>query len=418
MATLDGSVVLLCSGSADTRSQIAQSLAAASRVAHDHLLHPEDYWTEEETLVAVYRPPQRTLADLLRDGNLSDGAAVTVLVPALEALEALHSAGIAGVDFGLDSVYVDEAGAPKISLHGTEVRTNAPTVHWRRTDVRVEQDAVAAEALLSRLLADSDGVPKDVRASYAERRWQQAAEALLAWRQPLALSAVIESDAARGRAETRVTRRQLRHAGRDAMRRGWWLGIERISTGVRRLVAEFLPSLRSVRRSVWIMGALGVSAAVAAGVFVLWTPGSSEGARTEGGETPDSELFSDYAEEAGQSEFIETDRQGQSDSSQSTPDADEGTIAAVLEELLFEREACLGSGDIECLGEVVMAGTLLYSDDASGMPQWRAPKSVDVQIDQHLGDAVIATVVSEEQPVSVLAVNTETGWLLREIWPA
>lgn len=417
LAVLDDNVVLLCAANGQARSTVAGTLAAAGRLAHDHVVLPGDYWTEGDTLVVMYPPAQATLAELLREADLSDGAAVTVLVPVLEVLEELHSAGVAGVDLEIESIHVDESGAPLISLHGALLRTDSPTPHWRRTDTCVARDAQALKALLSNLLSAIDAVPTDVESCIADRRWRQAADALLDWRQPLALSAIVENEVEPRQGEARVTRRELRHAGRGGIFKGWRLGIERLAIGARRIAAGILPSLRSVRRGVWITGALGASAAVAAGAVVLWSPGTSEDARTGDGHPSEPELLvGTVEEEARQPEENEPEEEHGAEPSQEDDEADEDAIVAALEELLELREVCLDAGGTDCLDEVVMAGTLLYSDDAAGAPQWRAPATPEVRIDQHLGDAVIASVVSNEQPASVLAVNTEAGWRLREIW--
>lgn len=408
---LNGEVALRCAGDGDTRVQLAEALIAASRVHHEHLLAPSDYWTEGSSLVTLYRVPKQSLADVCGVDGLHEGAAVTVLAPLLSALEAAHAAGVTGLQLDLDSIWVDEAGMPLAWLHGVRVASESPTPFWRKTCAEVERDGAAMDSLIVRVLGDrADALPPIVKSAIAERHWQRAAEELIAWQQPVALSAVIEEDtpAAGARRAQFGSRKELRSARKHARLRFLPLLIDAVVTPALRVLGRWHSAMGEVRRGVWIAGGAGIVAAVSAITLVSLQGTSSSASEAH---KPTSTVERNPVQEASTS-TPETEVDGGIDEA-AVPEED---VETILVQLLQERERCLSTGESDCLSEVVMDGTLLYSDDTMGVPQWRAPESFELLIDQHLGDAVIATVHTNEQPASMLAVNTEAGWRLREIW--
>ena len=392
---------LLVRARGEARSDLAGELAAAS-VTHAHLLVPFDHWTEGEWLVLAYPLPEATLADRLGPEGLSPGAVVTVLSPVLDVLETLHGAGIAGVDLAPTAITIDAAGAPAVLLRGACVRTSSASRRWRTDDPAVEQDAVAAMSLLHRL-AGAQAVPEAVSASIRDRRWSDAAGALLEWAAPLPLSAEFgepESDAPNvPPAKSHPTRRSLR---RSSARRGVIPRLNVALPMVWQTAARVRDGVRSVRPKVWALGAAGLAAVVAA--VVMTAGGGTETAAT----SPTQAVGAPTASEEAPERTAHAEPEPEP--------APEAELETLLAELIAERERCLDLADQHCLQQVVQSGSLLYRDDAAGMPAWRSAGEVDVVVEQRIGDAVIARIEGDTQPASMLAVSTEAGWMIREIW--
>ena len=376
-------------GRGEAREALAQELRAVSRVDHPHLLPIHDCWTESDALVIMRDQTQRTLESVLRDHHrLPPGAAVTVLTPLASLMHACHSAGVVGVQLSPGAIALSANGAPLATGHGLRQETEHPTAHWQHNARAVAADADAFLKLATSLL---DEPSAELTAAVTERAWEKVQNALLSLAAPIPLDSVVVS-AAQSEGDVRMRSQLSRVALRSTERR------QLQSLVLLQQLLYVLQRLRTtVRPRFWVMGAAGCIA-VASVIMLLTVQEPSESAAVAPSVTVESGSHEPSATPVEPSAVHDDDALG------------------AVQALLEQRETCLDAQEEECLIQILMEGSLLYRDDLSGEPSWRMAEGSRVELQQELGDAVIVSVVHEEKPASVLAVNTEAGWLLREVW--
>ena len=382
-------------GEGAAREALTEHLRAAARAEHVHVRPVVDCWSEGETLFIARPLASSTLEQLLRGGRvLAPGAAVTLLAPLARAIGACHRAGVTGVRLLPDAIVLTNNGAPQ--LDGSELRceTDEPSPRWRRQSPGVASDVTEYLRLANSILHDTvPAFEQLVRAG----DWRGVHQWLLDFAAPiplLAASALVtqSTDAQRSHAAA-STRRQIR------IDRAPQLSdlITRAHEAVRSMKAR-------VRPRFWFVALGGAAAAIIATVTILQPNTTGATAHTE---LASSSMPSSSPQPTGM--------QPEEPAASAAPVPVKEPIEAV-ESLLQQREECLAEAADECLRAILMEGSLLYADDMAGEPNWRMPDDAKLSLHQELGDAVIVEVVHEEQPASVLAVNTEAGWVLREIW--
>lgn len=408
-AVVDSRPALMRRARGEARGVLAAELASASLIDHDHVIVPFDHWTEGAWLVVAQPLPEQTLADWIqRHGPLASGAAVTVLVPMLELIDRLHALGIAGVRLDPGMIALDSAGTPRLMLEGAIRRTRTPTPKWRLEDPSVAGDVHAALNLLGSLCgvqSPPDGVVEAIR----DGSWRRACDELTDWATPVPLEAAVPvADAAASARAPAPTRRALRSTRRAR---------PELATALRAFIGRGLRAGRAlsdavaeVRPRVWVLGSAGATAVIVAAVMMMSNTDAGVGAEPAATAVAAAEHpTAAVGEPADSAEHHEPEQESQS----AIP---EGDVVGTLTALLAERERCLDAADMECLSGVVQEGSLLFRDDAAGTPAWRASAAPEVTVTEDLGDAVVVSIDGETGPASMLAVSTEAGWMIREIW--
>lgn len=387
---IGGSVCDVQQGGGAARGALTDEVRAAAAAAHPHIRPVMDCWTEDETLFVARHLAKGTLEPLVRgEHRLAAGAVVTLLAPIASAIGSCHKAGVTGVRLSPARILLTANGAPQLDGIGLRIEIERPTPQWLH-----ESEGVAADvAEFIRLIRSvADDLETALTPMIEARDWRGTYRWLLASTAPVPLMAsraVVES---RQRAQQPITRRQL-----HGSRRPTWLSRAK----------QLLRDLgQRVRPRYWaIAGAGAIACGITAVALGPWQPDGAE---------PDSAAV-----------VAPTQMSGSSDSPAS-PDAMQVAATAApavsdepvdaVETLLRQREECLNQAEDECLRAILMEGSLLFADDLAGNPSWRLPADASFTLHQELGDAVIVHVEHEQQPASVLAVNTEAGWVLREIW--
>lgn len=390
------------------RELLAAEVVATERSRHPHMTRIVDCWSEGETLVVLRPSCRQTLDDILRTHpRMPPGVAVTVLAPIAAAIGACHENGVAGIALRPTDIAITDNGTPMLRGHAVAAETESVTPHWAAASAAVQADRAEFSALVEVLFeAPSTAVVEAV----ARGDWRQVSSELMTMAPPAPVGSLRDvsnaQDAAADQKQQRrirqtMTRRMLRREERRGM-------LSRVSGVLTQSTASFLNGVRAIRPKFWIVGGAGVAAVLAAAVAVVQIPDSTAQDAVE------PTVSATTAPTMSSAHPTTAPTQSPSAPSLAPADADEPLEAVAV--LLEERERCLDEQADECLRAILMQGSLLYADDLAGEPQWRYAPGSALELQQELGDAVIVSVAHEEQPASVLAVNTEAGWLLREVW--
>ncbi|MFD1713724.1 hypothetical protein ACFSBZ_04495 [Amnibacterium flavum] len=416
----DRVVVLRLFGTDVAEGALMSQIGAARAVDCDHLLPLVDVATTAEGRVLLVTPwlAGGSLGELLATrGALSVAEAVGVLVAVLRAVEALHDAGWSHGRVHPSSVLLASDGTPVLAGLGDAAPLDEPT--------RVDDREGLAE-LATRILPDAEvrGIPRLLR----ERALREAELAVLASADPRPVSMTARSAtppdirslvaADSGTVET-VSQRPSRL---DPVL--GWLGDSPVAASISDAWGRMRTTVGSVRRGVWLVAALSVSALIAAAVLIPQTGRPAEALSTD-----PSPRASIAAPEPAEGTRDATDRAAEptapsspsssAEPSESAIDGDDPLSALVA--LLDLRERCYDAGSVECLDGVDQAGSAAYDADASLVGRLesgavRPPRLTTghAPFVQRTGDSALVATTS----VSVLLIRTEEGWRIRDTFDA
>lgn len=378
LAAYGDAAVELHVGTGAAAAPVAAEAEVLLRATHPHVLPVLDVATQDGAVVLVRPRSAATAAEwLLARGAPRAGEVVTLVVPVLEAVAALHASGATAGCLDLHAIVLDDDGAPSIVGAGAAQETTRPTEAWREASEGVAADCAALVALVDDLLTACDEqVPTAVRERLAARDAAGAATALLAaW--PALPIARTRSEPAAQRQERQRRRVRLDAAAPLPVR---WLQL---------LLERCAPMVASVRRPVWIAAGAGAAALVVALVL-----GGADAT---------------VADEAEPAATLAASEASPVATTRPVPDVTAIEAAAAL---LAAREACLEAADEACLADI------LDPTGGAASATWRLPADAAMTEVAVLGDAVLVDVASSSEPASVLVVRTDAGWMLRDAWAA
>ena len=418
---------------------IDTEIEALGRASSPHLIRLQDLATAPDgrPCLILQRLAPHGLARLLADRDALDaGEAITVLAPIAEAVGELHRVGVAHGNLRPSAILFDGSAAPVIAGFGhasligdfpaTTIERSLTTAQLA-DEPRVSDDLVGLKllcrAVLARVrgidaqtselfswfdMAGSTMVAADVTHELAERLFD------LATPLPLALPSAVHE------IESRPAPRRLESTAsappdqEPTPRRGWmsvlhlpdWLD-NAVSAGMgARSFRERLSTVRalfgSVRKPVWVAGALGVVALAAA--LVLIPPAQTDAAPTDQGEPAPR-----AAAQPGSAAIRADDP------------------AAAARELFDTRALCLRDRSVQCLDGVDQVDSAAMEVDRhlirsrqrsaseSGTVATRASSATIVE---RLGDsALVALELDQTDSVSVslLLVKGDAGWRIRDV---
>lgn len=386
---------------------LAAEAAALSRVDHPHLRRVDDVASHDGRPALVRRLGGMSAATwLAQRGTPTPGEVTTLLAPIADALGALHASGVVGVRLDLHAISIDADGAPSLDARGARIESATPTTAWRDDSAAVATDCDALSGLATMLMeAAGTHMPADVSTALERHTARDAAALLLAAVPALPLRQGLAGPTP----STRPLRRQRSRRAENQRSRSTGL---RLPTGVAAALDRGAAAVRTVRRRVWVLGAAGVAALLAAVVV------PSLASATTQLETVPSEVAASEdavpeipARTPAASVPAQSIAPVASAPDPTPPDAQTDAWAAA-HALLASRESCLDGDDPPtCLGAIRDAGGGI---DASS---WRMPPDAELLVVTTFGDAALIEVASEREPASVLIVRTEAGWLLRDAWP-
>lgn len=338
------------------------------------------------------------LARVLRDrASLSTGEAITILAPIAFALARVHDAGVLHGGLGADPVLFDSSGAPVLAGFGRARLVGAGlSAAARDAEPGFAADleafgSVAAEVLMR---------VRDARASALLERpgsLRDFGEALF----DLGEAEPVRFEAEPAAVPARVVRGEPVPVEPEGHQRGLPDWIERmlpagVADGVRDAVTRLRAALSAVRRPVWIAAAAVATALLAAIVLV------PSGTDAQPRPTPEA-THPPTPTPAG-------------------PVAGDDPVAAAMA-LLDERERCIRDLSVLCLDGVAQAGSsALLADQALVRElQQGAESPAEVVVDrdavalvERLGDSAIVSLGANSEPASLLLMQGEAGWRIRE----
>lgn len=400
-----------------TAASIIGEVDALDRAAGSHVVAVRDVLLGPVNAIVLERLPRGGLTRLLMDRRgLGVGESITILVPLLEAVSRLHSAGCSHGALTAESVLFSRDGAPVLVGFGaaTLFVPGLPPARLAE-ELSAEADlralAVLARSVLDRV--DDDGARRladwllEDPAIHPEGWCEQLTARLF----DLGDAAPIEFDADPGAAEPvgrAIPPREIAAGNRGLVLSATglpeWLEpmVDRFQTTIGPRAAGLLSSLRSVRPVLWAtVGAVTVALTAA----MILVPGES----AEEGVAPAPTATPDVSEPP-------TDPIG--------PEmADDPVAAAVV--LLQARRDCFRDLSVICLDAVAQQGSAaLASDqtllrDAQNGGELAEPfvaTADDLSIVERTGDAVLLEWIepSETQPASLLLMKGEAGWRIRD----
>ncbi|QEO13046.1 hypothetical protein FLP10_00390 [Agromyces intestinalis] len=425
--------------------------------AYPHLLDVATL-ADGQVCLIVERLSGPSLAAILRDRTLSAGEAVTVLAPIAAELGRLARRGLAPTRLGTADVVFDGAGRPRLLGTGALARIAGDAVEPTTRIERQRESHAAFAALVgevaqaSRPTAPIDGVRALIESRLAARPFVPDPEAF----ERALFNAAAPSPVA-GHWDGGVVRRSVApppsavllrparalvppadegsHAEAEAPDGGGPLG------GLARLTGDLLAVPRSddrrSQRRVAATGSIGTRVRDAIRrrraplVFATLIGGAALVLALTvvppNGRAADSNAnASDESTEAGSTVVgSEAHDLGASPTPGPKPVLRDDPAAAVAE-LLQDRAGCLADLDLACLETVDQPGSALVAADRDAILGAREGGSVAIEafdLDHVtvLGSMGAAWLVQvpypdDREPASVLAMSTEAGWRLREIF--
>ncbi len=386
-------------------------------------------------VIVLSRASQGSLATLLRKRNsLELGEAITILAPVVAAVSALHAAGVAHGAISATTVHFGRAGEPVLLGfgHASLFEQGAPVVvdsvpaaiHDRQrllllgelvlTSVREGERSQELFALRQWMAGATIGA--DFGAELEERLFDLAAA------QPILFGRAEEAEAVRsplpgrllapsGTAEVMRTTasgsgpaRRRASQGEPKLRDGL-LGTEPLAV-LRRSLGDLWRSMRAVRRPLWVLAAV---VALGLGAALVLIPRDVDPPAAD--VTPTGNRSAAATQPA------------------IAPEADPLTALMLL---LDERQRCFRDLSLLCLEAVDHPGSSLLVDDRAIIDAIRAGAEVpgagasidvdaaaarDARLVQRLGDSALIGLRAKNDPASVLMIETEAGWRLREFLP-
>lgn len=443
----DGSEVeLVRAGEAGDRGRgTERDLLATAQLDHPHVERVVDLFHDPEgraVLVVHPRPAETALAWLHGQGRLALGELVTVAVPVLSVLGRASAAGFRPAAVPVDDVVVDDRGAPVLRR-----------LRLVRSPVAAEPDVAAAAAATAFVDELSAWLPPEARAAVAlapDASLLEVQETVHDLAAPVPLPTPV-GPAGLGRASVPLEAGEALLDGALAPVRpawaavlpesdlveialDWWDAVRRVSVRER---------LTAVRPRFWVVGALVVVSAAAAGIALpseTPPPGSrDDSAGPAASESAPAWMPTSASPADGQgspSGPVVGSPSGTSDRGGGAQEASEAPVAADVDEaavlagddaagatavLLRARQLCLRDATPSCLASVDQAGSpaaardAVVLDDPGAASRLPLPVRVTAEV-QRLGDTVLFDAAGEDdEPASVLVVRTEAGWRLREV---
>jgi len=411
---------------------------ALTRARHPHLLRLIDVAgdTGDETPAGRYlsttavapclvieRLPRGTLAHLLADRrSIGGGEAVTILVPIIEAIAALHAAGAAHGRIGPAAIQFRDSGAPVLCRFGAAslfapglppvaLDDVAAVAHDRVDLVNVvtlvlgRVESAEGIALVGQVSAEFSGGGGRGALDSAGMRTLVDRIFALAPAEPIDFRSTVTSLEA---GPTRYSHQQLdRVSG----------ALSPLATNARAAAADRIRRLvRRVRPRVLVTGTIVAAAMVA----VLLSLPSGKDAVDPGASTPSVSVRSSPPRDP---------VPPISDTQRAIVSGDDPRAALVV--LLALREVCVSQLSESCFVDVDQRGSGAMDADTAAVRELQAgtatPRPIgDVTADavrlvQRLGDSALlsvgtttATASSHSKPVPILIMRTETGWRIRD----
>jgi len=405
------------------RREIDTELEALGRVSHRHVVELLDIAMDpdDRPCLIMARLGRVSLARLLADrGSLAPGEAVTLLVPALEAVAELHRVGVAHGDLRPGVIHFDAVGAPVLAEFGRAELIGPFPVPPEEYSLTTAQLEVHDRALvdcrqlvdLLRLVlgaadvhsVDLDDVPdtaSELRDVLTPSLFRAADPISMRFDAPpiagpparIAIARSVDAGEAEASAAPSLALAGAHlPAWLESMAREW-------VQSARDRALRTLQSLRTVRKPFWVAAAAMVVAIVAAAVLLQPSAGSElERQPVVAEPTP-----------------IET----------ANPAilGDDPLVAA--EALLAARDQCFEARSVLCLDAVDQPGSAILERDADAirlaqMGVESAPIRVadaTLELVEELGDAVLISVRVEPDAAraSLLIVRSDAGWRIREL---
>ncbi|HEU4808965.1 MAG TPA: protein kinase [Homoserinimonas sp.] len=422
--------------------EIDAEITALSRLSHPHILRMLDLATGPNDLpsLILQRLEPSGLARLLAErGSLGAGEAVTILAPLVAAVAAMHQAGVTHGRLGPAAVLFDGSGAPVLCRFGA-ADSLAPDGAHPVTPAQLDEDPRVAADLdaLARLVALVLGRVRDPDARADEfTRWvgeqrrnadylAQLERSLFAFAEPgpVAFASPPPSTPHRfdlrgvdGETPDSTESVSVNPAGGGVQQRidrfplppvvsEWIAGESRkLPDWLVSRLAGVVGAIRSVRRKVWVVAAIGLAAVVAAIVLTQWPTNASEQATS----------------------FPEVEEATEPPVAPSVAGGDDPVAAAMA--LLELRAQCLAERSILCLDTVHQPDSAAWQSDISRIQGVQeggeltedafAPGSITL-VDR-IGDTVLLALGPGEQQqpgnatASVLMIKTEAGWRIRSL---
>ncbi|MCU1414716.1 MAG: hypothetical protein JWN80_2056 [Microbacteriaceae bacterium] len=414
-------------------ADIDREIEALSRASSAHLVELTDIATAPDgrpclALRRIDGPPlERVLA---RRSSLSAGEVVTALAPVTAALAELHRVGVGHGGVSPRSIVLDQRGAPVLAGFGrARVVGSLPedrALHSLTPAARDDEPLLCADVrdltmLIGELLdrCPTDAGVRDLREwldavqpvsgalpAIADRLFDLAPATPLRVEQPAAVARV----AFPSRAMTASISDDLT----QPMVAAGWLDDSPMTIAqraVRRRVGELV---RTVRKPVWVAGAIGLGALVVA-FAVIPSVGTARGVPPIASTLPS-------ASATGALRSGDTDETAETAAALSGDDPVAATTA-----LVFERASCIAERSVGCLATVEQAGSAALEADSYFLRQLQAGGTIkDRRLDgsqptlvQRLGDSAIVGLGAQTAPgsyaASVLVVRVDAGWRIRDL---
>lgn len=355
---------------------------------------------ERAAPILVFDVVEHRLAPILERG-IPLGAAITILLPLAETIERIHRAGVAHGAIDATAIGVDERGAPVLLGFGSAI------IAGERSLPAVDRgaDAAAFFALARRILDAVDGQ------SGRDASLRDRASAWLAHADPLApewgreFASRIAALGVPQPIPLEPARASAPQGGGTAAAGVPGAGSTGFDERVRARIAGMRARLGGVRRAVWVPA---VAVVVLLLVVVPLMSGLERDVEVRGVTSPDSSAPLP-AVEAGGREL----------------GADADPVAAATA-LLARRATCFALRALDCLADVVQAGSPAELEDRLAISNAIGPGGLEidpvasVELQQELGGAVLLLARTSDaggaaRAFRVLLVRTEEGWRIRSL---
>lgn len=456
-------------------SSIDEEIEALARASSRHLVELRDLSsTKDGRPCLIFErhdadPLSRLFGQRIR---IDAGEVVTALAPIALAVGELHRVGVAHGAVRLSSVLLDRHGAPILAAFG---RARLVAAFPAENAASLTPAGFAAEprvlADLHALVAMMDSVLELVRSgpSLAVDQFRSELAELDLSRDPHLLAARLADSLFALAPATPIAPRSSERAGSASARSGipprtgmvpttnptgtkpvaedrviagisvpaWMLGGVHPRRAVLGAVTKFMALVAPVRRSFWIMGAIGIAAVVAAVVVVAPTASGSDalrpGSNTTGeGSNPANAKSARPAPGGSPTARASRPRSASAAPAASAgPGASVGPVAAAdpldaAKQLVIARGECIRRKSITCLDLVDQKDSAAMDQDRQLIRQ-TGSHAVDrllsegvLTLVQELGDSAIIAItppegVEQSSPASLLVVRSEAGWRIRDL---
>jgi hypothetical protein len=440
--TSEPSVALKVFGPDTDRSDIDREIHALEHSRSDHVVRLIDVaggGLGPPTLVLERLQPVSLAGLLLTRDRIRPGEAVTLLVSICRGLHSTIDAVGGHGALSASAVMFDGTGRPVIAGfgHTTDAEPTGDRARLGQLiDAVLGHVDVDAIGRVPGVIAEVLDAPDALR---RETDWHRLEAALfdlgppepvrLRPSAPSASSVVARRTGTDEKTSPRAERAD--RAGGDGVGGALW---RRLVTGsTRSTVKQRLAAMIAGRRKPLIVAG-SVGAAVLGVAVAVLPPGSAHSDRAHPAGTAPLSSDSGAAVHRGKRSVEESTA---SLGARSTDDPNDTAVAeasssivddpvAAVGALLRTRDACFERGSEECLRAVDQVGTALLADDLDSVRASEVPAPLGglrLSVIQRTGDAVLmgltpadATTTTATQPASLLAMRSEAGWRLRELY--